>query len=185
MYRLRAEDGGTALTCRVSAANAGGSATAASAALALEPMPTATAPPRVTVAGGAGGGARAECAGDAWTVAVTRTYAWLRDGAPIAGADAAALDLTDADAGTALACRVTAATGFASVAATSPPVPVPLPPAAPGPPAGPSPRRPCRARPTRPRRASGSPPRAGGSCTGGCWRPRSAAPPPSAGAAPA
>ena len=151
-YRLRAEDGGTELTCRVSAANAGGSASAASTALALEPMPAATAPPLVVLAGGADGGPRAECAGDAWTAAVTRTYAWLRDGAPIAGAESAALDLTEADAGTALACRVTAATGFASVAATSPPVPLP---AAPAPPSGPSPAAPA---PPVPRAPDASPP---------------------------
>ena len=148
-YRLRAGDGGSELSCRVSAANAGGFASAVSAGLVLAPMPVSTAPPVVSLAGDRS----AACTGDAWTVAVTRTYAWLRDGAPIAGADAAALDLTDADAGTALTCRVTAATGFASVAATSTPIRVPL---APVPPAAPSPAAPA---PPVPRGPGTSPPR--------------------------
>jgi hypothetical protein len=58
-----------------------------------------------------------------WSLADAETtgYAWLRDGAPIAGASGAAYSPVAADAGHALACRVTARTGFGSSTVTSEP----------------------------------------------------------------
>jgi fibro-slime domain-containing protein len=47
------------------------------------------------------------CSAAGWHPDLTLTYAWTRDGAPIAGADGAAYATTGADGGRSLACEVT------------------------------------------------------------------------------
>jgi hypothetical protein len=49
------------------------------------------------------------------------SYAWLRDGAPIAGASGATYSPGASDAGRVLGCRVTARTDFGSSTVTSDP----------------------------------------------------------------
>ena len=58
-----------------------------------------------------------------WSAADAETtgYAWLRDGAPIAGATGATYSPVASDAGHALGCRVTARTDFGSSTVTSDP----------------------------------------------------------------
>jgi hypothetical protein len=128
VYRLRAADGGRELSCKVTAANAGGSTSAVSWGTTLAPVPEPTAAPHVKLAGG-----RAQCAGDAWSTGVARSYEWLRDGAPVPGEATDMRAIADADGGATLSCRVTASTAFASASATSPGVAIPRPATKPAP----------------------------------------------------
>jgi len=89
--------------------------------------PVNTAAP--SVSGTPSAGSTLTCAPGEWTNAPELSFAWLRDGVTIAGATAATYVLSAADAGTTIACRVTATNGGGSSTATSAGLVVPSPPA--------------------------------------------------------
>jgi hypothetical protein len=126
----------TAVQCRVTATNVGGTTAATSAAVvpprpaavALPPPPSPPAPPANTVRPSFDGtlrtGQQLTCSSGTFTDASSFTFAWLRNGTPIAGATDATYTLTATDAGRALQCRVTAAgPGGSAVAESAPAVP--------------------------------------------------------------
>ncbi|MDO8188992.1 glycine-rich protein [Conexibacter sp. JD483] len=80
-----------------------------------EPTPT-TAP---TISGAAQVGRTLTCDPGSWAEADRVELAWLRDGAPIADATAAAHEVVADDAGHQLVCRVTASNARGSATATS------------------------------------------------------------------
>jgi Carboxypeptidase regulatory-like domain len=107
---------------------AGGLATNINAALELGPLAGPKNLIAPTIAGSGTVGATLACANGTWTGAPAPrfTYAWLRDGAPIAGAGASSYTVQSADEGHTLACAVTATNVVASASATSAGVVVPI-----------------------------------------------------------
>lgn len=128
-YTAVVADQGSALSCRVTATNAGGSGTATSAATAgvLVAAPTNTASPTVT--GTAQVGQMLTCTPGTWTDSPSYVYAWLRAGTPISGATSTTYTAVSADENTALSCRVTATNAGGSTVATSAATSSVLPPA--------------------------------------------------------
>jgi hypothetical protein len=120
------------------------------------PPPANTSPPTIT--GTPAVGQTLTCQPGTWTNSPTFAFQWLRDGAPIAGADDQTYALVPADGGHAITCRVTATNAGGSASANSntvnvPPAiidpaetPTPTPTPAPAPPAQPA-RRPPAATP--------------------------------------
>lgn len=88
-----------------------------------EEAPVSLAPP--TVSGAAQVGETVTCDPGSWSGAPALDIAWLRDGTPIAGATAAQLTLTRADAQTRIACEVTAVNSGGSATARSAEVEIP------------------------------------------------------------
>ncbi|MFN8114219.1 MAG: FG-GAP-like repeat-containing protein [Solirubrobacterales bacterium] len=119
-YVVRAQDAGSQLACRVTATNNGGSsqATSASVVASAAPVPPAntTAP---SVSGEPDYGRTIACAAGDWTAGGTFTYRWLRDGAPIVGAEEAGYEVGKADVGKKLSCRVTVTNPDGSGSASS------------------------------------------------------------------
>ena len=121
-HEVTVADEGTALQCEVTAANAGSALAASSAATSVAPAP-ATAPPVLTAhpeateegAGGVGIGRTLTCASGGWEGNPTFAYQWLRNGAPIAGAESHEYVVAASDEGTAIECQVTATNAGGSV----------------------------------------------------------------------
>jgi Big-like domain-containing protein len=142
-YAVADADQGHTLTCVVTAANSGGSASATSAGVAIPPAPVITPPPVVTppaptppsnagrpsVSGTARLGFSLSCAVGAWsgTAPLTYAYQWQRDGAAVSGATGPSFVVATTDIGHALACLVTASNAAGAASAVSPAVGVPLP----------------------------------------------------------
>ena len=108
-YLLPTEDADRSLTCKVTASNSEGQASASSAAIRVTGKgPQNTSPPEVS--GSAAVGATLTCSQGTWIAAPapTFTYAWLREGAAIAGASASTYKVLEADEGHSLSCKVTA-----------------------------------------------------------------------------
>ena len=122
-YVIAAADAGAELRCRVTARNRGGSETATSAPAGSPAPPAPTDPPRIT--GTAAYEQTVTCEAGTWSGSPTFSYAWRRDGDPIAGAQAPTYTLTDDDAGSELSCRVRAENAGGSVSADAPGVAVP------------------------------------------------------------
>jgi hypothetical protein len=112
-YVTVAADGGTSVSCRVTASNASGSASASSNAIAIQGVPVNTTPPAVS---GNSGGPGVGAVGDVltttngtWTNAPITLYAqtWLRNGLAF-GAPPNVMTYTTvaADNGTIITCRV-------------------------------------------------------------------------------
>jgi hypothetical protein len=96
------------------------------ATMAIPAAPSATQPP--TLSGTPAVGQTLTCGQSEWSGEPTGyAYAWLRDGTPIAGAAGASYLVTKADAGHAIACRVTATNAVGSTAADSAALEVPMP----------------------------------------------------------
>ena len=114
----------TAVQCRVTATNIAAQTVATSPAV-VPPRPIGVSPPvntaRPTVAGTSRTGQTLTCAPGTFTGASSFAFAWLRNGAAIAGANAATYTLTQADAGKAIQCSVTATGAGGSVVADSAP----------------------------------------------------------------
>ena len=105
-----------------------GSGAAAVTLLNASAPPASTTAPSVT--GGTGAGETLTCDPGAWSgsAPLSHTYAWLRDGAPIPGADGPSHVVGDDDLGTALQCEVRASNELGSATAASAAVDVPAPP---------------------------------------------------------
>lgn len=74
----------------------------------------------VTAPGGrATAGDTLTCTTSAWPENAALTHAWLRDGAPVAGAEAATYATSDADGGRSLACEVTGSRRTAATATSA------------------------------------------------------------------
>ncbi len=161
-YVLTSADATRQIACRVTGTNGGGSATATSAPRSVPAVsPQNTAPPAIS------GTQTLTCDPGVWTgsPAPTLTFEWLRDGTVIA--TGATYDLTAADAGHVITCRVTATNPGGTTTATSDPVhpPAPVPTAVPTPkplptpPPTPTPQPPLQnATPTQVATAFGLPP---------------------------
>jgi len=108
-------------------------------------MQTTSTPPANTtapvVSGTPGLGSTLLCAPGLWTgkPAPTFSYQWLRDGAPISGANATSYTVQSADAGNSLSCQVTAKNAKGEKRATSSGVAIPAIPVIPPPPSAPKP----------------------------------------------
>ncbi len=120
-YTVVTGDGGATLSVRVTGARAGYASTAVTSAGATVPLLTLSQTPVPTISGTAKLGATLTAVPGTWAPGtVTLAYQWLRDGAAIAGATAMTHVVVGADAGKALAVRVTGrAQGYASVSRTS------------------------------------------------------------------
>jgi hypothetical protein len=114
----------TAVQCQVTATNIAAQTVATSAAV-VPPRPAAVSPPVNTVRPGVTGtlrtGQHLTCAPGTFTGATSFAFAWLGNGAAIAGANTATYTLAQADAGKAIQCRVTATGAGGSVTAESAP----------------------------------------------------------------
>jgi hypothetical protein len=107
----------------VTGSNGGGSRSVSTAGRAVDRIPPQnTTGPTIT-----GSGDTKTCSPGTWTgvPAPTFSYEWLRNDVAILGAQEPTYALTDADEGTTLKCRVTAANG-ATVTATSAGVAIPI-----------------------------------------------------------
>jgi hypothetical protein len=122
-YVVQEADGGSNLSCRVTASNGGGSASATSAAVSILAKPSFSALPQVTGTLVVGG--QLTCQPGTWSGGPSFAYAWLRDGSAIGGAVHASYAVAQGDVGHELACRVTATNASGSAEATSAAVRVP------------------------------------------------------------
>lgn len=130
-YTTVLADKGTAIQCRVTGTNAGGSAVVFSSQTligALPPtvdivVPTASAVPVASNTTDPGNPPEAghilSCSDGTWAGSPTFAYEWLRDGAPIAGETSNFFIVSAADAGRTLQCRVTATTADSVAKAVS------------------------------------------------------------------
>jgi uncharacterized repeat protein (TIGR01451 family) len=121
VYLPVSADEGKAIQCEVTATNAGGSTAAVSTNEVISPYPTSL-PPEIALLpkleGTASTGVTDTCSTGSWGNAPTGyAYRWLRDGAPIAGAETGTYLLGAADEGQTVQCQVTASnTGGSAVA---------------------------------------------------------------------
>src|SRR5665213_1750357 len=113
-YTLAVADEGKAVQCQVTGTNTAGSVSATTVALTVSPGPS-TEPPALTsevkVTGESGTIAvndKPTCTPGEWSGSPTFSYRWLRNGAPIAGAESATYEVVTADEGTSLQCEVIA-----------------------------------------------------------------------------
>jgi uncharacterized repeat protein (TIGR01451 family) len=123
VYSPGATDAGKALQCEVTVGNAGGSTVAVSVGEAIEPFP-ATLPPEIVllprVEGAQNTGSVDTCTVGSWSASPTGyAYQWLRDGAPVVGAQSSAYVLGAGDEGKVLQCQVTATNAGGSALALS------------------------------------------------------------------
>ncbi|MGO9791462.1 MAG: hypothetical protein ACLP8S_18770 [Solirubrobacteraceae bacterium] len=122
-YILTTADEGEVIQCEVIGTNSAGSVIAASAAITVSPSPPAERPAltsEVKVPGESGiiaVGSKQTCTPGEWSGSPTFAYRWLRNGAPIAGAEAPSYEVVAADEGTSLQCEVIATNAGGSVAA--------------------------------------------------------------------
>jgi Carboxypeptidase regulatory-like domain len=138
-YTVQSTDAGHDISCEVTAANGGGSATATSNTLNVPPKPVNTASP--VLSGTPAVGSTLSCSHGSWEHNPTSyAYAWKRDGSPISGQTASSYTVQGADAGHGVSCEVTATNGGGSATATSNTVNVPTPtPSSPSPSPSPAP----------------------------------------------
>jgi hypothetical protein len=120
-YLTVSADGGTSLTCKVTAINAGGSAFAISNVLSIAPavLPpvNSTAP---VISGTPTSGSTISSTTGVWTNSPTSyTYQWQRNGSNISGATASTYLTVSADGGTSLTSVVTAINASGNASATS------------------------------------------------------------------
>ena len=118
-YLTVAADGGTSVSCRVTATNAVGNTSIASNALAILGIPANTAAP--VASGTLTVGSTLSCTTGTWTNSPTYTYQWQRGGANISGATSSTYVTVSADGGTSVGCLVTGtnASGSASQASNT------------------------------------------------------------------
>ena len=125
-YTLAAADDGKAVQCQVTAVNATATSVGVTNAFAVAPSPSTELPAlakgaKVSVPGegteGHLAGETLECQHGTWGNSPAFSYTWLRDGAPIPGAEAATYTLGASDLGTSVQCEVVAANAGGSVAA--------------------------------------------------------------------
>ena len=117
-YTLIGADDGHVIRCRETATNTAGSASADSAGVNAYGTPTNLTAPALT--GEAGIGLDLTCVPGTWSGRVdTTSYAWLRDGTPIASATGISYTVAAADDGHAIACRQTVTNPAGSSSATS------------------------------------------------------------------
>jgi len=127
-YTVVLADVGAALQCKVTGANAGGTAVAFTALKRIEALPpTASVDPAIT--GTPSVGNLLSCSNGTWANGPTFTYQWLRNGSAIGGATANTYTVVAEDEGKTLQCRVTATNAYASPQAVSARVVVNPPPA--------------------------------------------------------
>ena len=121
-YILTIADEGKTIQCQVTGTSSAGSVSSTTAALTVSPAP-ATAPPvlmsKVHVPGESGTEFKVTnkltCEPGEWSESPAFHYQWLRNGAPITGAEAATYEVVTADKGTSLQCEVTATSSGGSV----------------------------------------------------------------------
>jgi hypothetical protein len=121
-YAVVAGDAGTALSCVVTATNAGGAVAVASRGVPVSAAavdgPVNTGLP--TVVGVGSVGSALSCTPGSWTgTGIGHTYAWSRDGAPIAHTASSKYVVLSADVGSLLGCTVTATNADGSATADS------------------------------------------------------------------
>lgn len=136
-YVPGAEDAGAALQCQVTASSAEGTSAQASKPQVLAPAPQLPPPAvsrnglatnripyqmerGVAIAGTPAVGETLTCNPTAWLGSPNFSYAWLRAGAPIAGATGATYAPVGADRGAAVQCQLTATNAGGAVLAVSP-----------------------------------------------------------------
>lgn len=110
----------TAITCRVTATNASGSANAISSnSITVTSAPINTVAP--TISGSTPVGSTLTTTNGTWigSVTITYTYQWLRAGVSIGGATSSTYVTVGADVGKSITCRVTGTNAFGSANATS------------------------------------------------------------------
>jgi hypothetical protein len=122
-YELVSADEGTAIQCQVTDTNAYGAFNATSVAVAIAPV-SSTTPPLLTARPEVIGegeehdvASTLTCSPGGWEGSPTFSYRWLRNGAPIPGAEADEYEIAVADEGTALECQVLAENAGGTVAA--------------------------------------------------------------------
>lgn len=137
-YVVRSGDAGKKISCFERPRNdAGYGDYATSANVTIQSGPPANAAPvntiRPTVSGTPQPGQSLVCGNGQWTGTPAPTYAqqWLRNGTAIDGATTSSYQVTDADLGAQLVCRVTASNSQGSATAQSAPVTVTATPPAP------------------------------------------------------
>ena len=116
---LTASDVGTSWTCTVRATNAGGSTDATSAALAVPPAPTNVTAPLLSWRNPLRSGTKLSTSTGTWTPTsptLSYSYAWTRDGAPIAGATGSTYTVASADVGHQVRSQVRATSSSGSSA---------------------------------------------------------------------
>lgn len=117
-YTVQSADAGHEIGCEVTASNGSGPASAASNFVEVPAKPLNTLPPQLT--GTPAVGQKLSCSNGIWEHGPTSyTYAWLRDGDPIAGKTESSYVVAAPDQGHSLACRVTGGNGGGSASATS------------------------------------------------------------------
>ncbi|HKZ14577.1 MAG TPA: DUF3616 domain-containing protein [Solirubrobacterales bacterium] len=118
-YAAKAGDAGHQVRCVVTASNSVGSAAANSAAVTIQSAPAEVAAPAIS--GNPEVGQKLTCSSGEWSGSPqpTFTFAWLRDGTTIPGAEAAVYEATGADVGHQVACEVTATNAVGSASETS------------------------------------------------------------------
>jgi hypothetical protein len=127
-YEVNLADAGHEVKCVATAASVAGSVSS-SAAVAVGSVPKDGAP---TLSGQAKVGSTLSCAPGTWTAIPKATLglAWLRNGAPIAGASGGTYVTTLGDIGAAIACEATASNELGSAKASSAAITVEAAPAA-------------------------------------------------------
>jgi hypothetical protein len=123
-YTTVGADKGTAIQCRVTGTNAGGSAVAFSSLTLIQALPpTASVNPAISNVTDPGNqpavGDELSCSDGTWTNSPTFAYQWLRDGIAIGGATSSTYIVVVADEGKPLQCRVTATNADATAQAVS------------------------------------------------------------------
>jgi hypothetical protein len=120
-YILTIADEGKAIQCEVTGTSSAGAVSAITTALTVSPAP-ATAPPvlksKVHVPGESGTFKvtdKLTCEPGEWSASPAFSYHWLRNGAPIAGAESATYELAPADEGASVQCEVAATNAGGSV----------------------------------------------------------------------
>jgi hypothetical protein len=125
-YRVSSADGGSTISCRVTAENSAGNAQATSNGLEISGgRPQNIEAPEVS--GTPSVGASLACSPGSWYAQPAPSYAyqWLLNGTPIPAATAATYTIVSAERGLQLACKVTASNREGSASATSKDVHIP------------------------------------------------------------